>query len=75
MSEALSQPDPREALLVDGAFSITEACAFLGLSRAQVYREMNAGTLAFVQRGRRRLVPKRAAIRLLAAGLNPGVQG
>jgi excisionase family DNA binding protein len=61
-----------EELLKDGVLSVPEAAGFMGLSRATVYRLMENGQLVFVLQGRRRLVPRRAVVRLLAAGLRGG---
>jgi len=59
----------REELLRDGAFSVREMIVFTGLSRATIYREIQEGRLPVVKQGRRTLIPRRAAVRLLAAGL------
>jgi hypothetical protein len=68
----IHQPVLRDELLADGAFAVSEAVLFTGLSRAQLYREMAAGRLAYVQCGRRRLIPRRAAQLLLAEDLRGG---
>ncbi len=60
-------------LLGDGAVGIPEAVAFAGVSRPELYRRMADGRLAFVKIGRRRLIPRRALVRFLAAGLSGGV--
>lgn len=59
----------REALLKDGALTIDEATAFSGLGRTRLYNAMKSGRLAFVQHGRRRLIPRKALQQLLAEGL------
>jgi excisionase family DNA binding protein len=64
--------DDREQLCREGALSVPEAAAFLRLSRAELYRLMGDGELPYVQHGRRRLIPRVAAVRLLAAGLRGG---
>ncbi|MFO0852433.1 MAG: helix-turn-helix domain-containing protein [Gemmataceae bacterium] len=64
------EPAP-EAVLADGVLSVEQAQAFCGLSEAELYRRMADGRLAFVRYGRRRLIPKRALIALLAPGLVP----
>ena len=56
-------------LLADGALSVAEAVRFASVSRATLYAAMSAGELVFVKRGRRRLIPKRALVAWLAAGL------
>ncbi len=60
------------ALLADGALGVDEAAAFARVSRAELYRWMQRGELAYVLRGRRRLVPRRALVDLLARGLRGG---
>jgi excisionase family DNA binding protein len=64
-----------EDLCADGVLAIPDAARFLSISRAEVYRLFENGSLASVRIGRRRLVPKRSAVRLLAANLNAGAQG
>jgi excisionase family DNA binding protein len=65
--------DRARELLADGAIGIEQAVEFTGLSRAELYRRMDAGSLRFVKVGRRRLIPKRAAVQMLAAGLRGGM--
>lgn len=65
-------PMTDQDLLADGVVSIRDAVAFAGLSRAELYRRMGAGELAHVIQGRRRLIPRRALVRMLAAGLRGG---
>jgi excisionase family DNA binding protein len=48
----------------DRNLSVTEAAARLGISRSSVYNLMTSGKLAFVQLGRRRLVPSSEVRRL-----------
>ena len=59
-------------LCADGAFSVIEAARFVGVSRSEIYRLMDSGRLRFAKLGRRRVVPRRAAAALLAAGLRGG---
>jgi predicted DNA-binding transcriptional regulator AlpA len=61
-------------IVADGAFAIPEAVRFTGYSRASLYRAMDAGQLEYIKLGRRRLIPRRAAIRLLAQGLRGGTR-
>ena len=58
-----------EELLEDGLLSIAEAEHFSGLGKSELYLAMGAGELHYVKKGRRRLIPKRALIRHLAAHL------
>ena len=60
--------DPIE-LLGDGAITVTKAVQFSGLSRATLYAAMAEGDLAYLKRGRRRLIPRRALVAWLAEGL------
>lgn len=68
---AAPSPDdsPALALCSEGALSVAAAAAEAGVSRSTLYSEMQAGRLRYVQRGRRRLVPRRALAEWLAAGL------
>lgn len=61
-----------EELMRDGALAVDAACAFAALSRAQLYREMAAGRIPYVLRGRRRMVPRVGLMRWLAGGLRGG---
>ena len=58
-----------EELLADGALGVNDAVEFSGLSRSELYEAMRNGALKFCKRGKRRLIPKRALVRLLADGL------
>ena len=65
-------PDARPTLMKlceDGALTIRQATEFTGLPRTAVYKLLGDGTLPSVRVGRRRLIPKRALIELLAQGL------
>jgi len=46
-----------------------EFCAWSGLSIATVRRRIADGSLASIKIGKRRLIPRRAAVDFLAAGL------
>ena len=59
-------------LLADGSMSVKDAARFSGLSRAELYKLMGAGRLAFVKHGKRRLIPRKALVRCLAEGLQGG---
>lgn len=61
-----------EELFADGVVSMTEAVALSRLSRSELYRRMDRGALAYTVQGRRRLIPRRALVRMLAAGLRGG---
>ncbi len=61
-----------EELLRDGALSVAEAETFTGLGKSELYQAMGAGELPYVQRGRRRLIPRRALAQWLAQGLRGG---
>lgn len=58
----------------DGALSIEEAMKFTSLGRSELYKRMDAGKLVFVKIGKRRLIPKRALVELLAANVVGGNQ-
>lgn len=73
-----TQPDaktPAERfgeLLADGVFSVVDAAAFMGITRSEVYAMLDRGELASTKLGRRRLIPKRAAVAALARQLVAG---
>ena len=64
-----------EALVGDGLLTVSEATAFLRLSRSTLYTLMDQGELAFVRIGRARRIPRRALIVLAAAHLNGDSSG
>jgi hypothetical protein len=68
LSQALDGTEAEE-LLADGCCDLTGAIGFTGLSRSQLYVEMQSGALLFVKVGRRTLIPRRALIRFLAERL------
>jgi len=59
----------REDIAADGAVSVAEAAVFVGLGLTELYARMNAGELPFVKLGRRRVIPKRALVAMLAANM------
>lgn len=70
---ATPAPDPAETarlrrleLALDGAMSVDEAMAFLGLGMTEVYALMNEGVIAFAKHGKRRLVIRRSCVEFLA---------
>lgn len=67
-----SQMNCGEELLEDGALTIDQAVSWSGVGRTQLYGEMANGNLPFVQKGARRLIPRKALRRLLAEGLVSG---
>ncbi|NLG85335.1 MAG: helix-turn-helix domain-containing protein [Firmicutes bacterium] len=46
--------------------------AFLGIKRSTLYQLMEGGILPFVKLGRKRLIPRRALVQLLAKELRGG---
>lgn len=58
---------PTADLVADGSMSVADSLTFTGLSRAGLYREMEAGRIAFAQNGRRRLVLRASLREWLAA--------
>ena len=56
-------------LVSGGVMNILEAAEYARLSRAEIYRAMGAGELAFVKVGRRRMIPKNAIIAWLGRHL------
>lgn len=61
-----------EQLVQEGVRTVQEATQFTRLSRSKLYAEMEAGRLAYVTVGRRRLIPMRALTEMLARGLRGG---
>ena len=61
------------ALVEDGLVKVSEAAAFLRLSKSTIYELMNNGTLAYTKIGRSRRIPRRALVRLAARELRGGV--
>ena len=61
----------RRALVEEGMVSIAEAGAVAGLSARTIRRLIASGELVTTRIGRRRLVPRRALMDLLARGLEP----
>lgn len=53
----------------DGAVSVAEASRFTGLGRSELYQMMVRNELAYLKHGRRRLIPRRALVDLLASRL------
>jgi len=58
-----------EALVAEGALSVTEAARFAGVSRSTLYELMSAGRIVFLTIGRRRVVPRRSVVEFLARQL------
>lgn len=68
--DALAQPaETPESLVADGAVTVRQAAAFTGLGKTALYDAMDAGRLAYLKVGKRRLIPRRALVKWLAAGL------
>ncbi len=62
----------QQALVADGLMTVSEAAAFLSLSRATLYTLMDHRELPFVKIGRSRRIPKRALVELAARALRGG---
>ncbi len=73
-SGSLMAASEQQALVADGLMTVSEAAAFLRLSRSSIYTLMDHGELAFVKLGRSRRVPRRAVVELAASGLQGGVR-
>jgi excisionase family DNA binding protein len=59
-----------EELLADGAVTVAGATREFGIGRTRLYELMGDGTLPYSQVGTRRLIPRVALRRLLAANLH-----
>lgn len=57
------------ALFDEGCLTVPQAVEITTISRSALYNAMSAGELAFVRRGRRRLIPRKALVAWLAQGL------
>jgi excisionase family DNA binding protein len=66
----LTQPE-RAGLLAEGLRTVSEAAAFIRVSRSAIYGLMGSGELAYTKIGRRRLIPHRALVELAERGLVP----
>lgn len=61
-------------LLEDETLTVAGATKFTGLSKSTLYEMMGRSKLVYTMAGGRRLIPKRALVRLLAENLKgPGV--
>jgi hypothetical protein len=58
-----------EDLVEDGLLTVSEAQEFSRLSRSDLYVRMKRGELAYCKLGNRRLIPRRALVRMAARGL------
>ena len=56
-----------------GAVTVAVATVLFGISRAQLYRLMDRGTLPWSRNGRNRLLPRLALEQLLTANLTTAV--
>jgi excisionase family DNA binding protein len=65
--------DAAAAPVEDGLVTLSEAAAFLRVSRSTVYALVDRGILAYAKIGRSMRVPKRALIELVARELRGGV--
>ena len=62
-----------DALFADGAVTIAGLTEEFGIGRTSAYVLMGKGLLPYTQVGTRRLIPRAAVARLLAAGLKGDV--
>ncbi len=66
--------DNAAALVEDGLVTVSEAAAFLRLSRSTLYTLMDSGSLPWVRIGRTRRIPRRALIELAAREMHGGTR-
>lgn len=71
MSAVLEPTDAPEVpdILLAGTLSVKGVFEEYGLKRQHLYNLMASGKLTYTQVGRRRLIPRRAVLSLLAQGL------
>jgi hypothetical protein len=60
---------PAEELLIDGSVTVAGATEEFGIGRTKLYELMGNGALPYSESTGRRLIPRRAIRRLLAAGM------
>lgn len=53
-------------LVEEGTVSVVEAATFSGLSRSELYQRMARGELAYIKIGKRRLIPRKSLVAMLA---------
>jgi hypothetical protein len=70
MSAAVVLTQPVADLLSDGTLGIEQAMEFSGLGRSLLYELMGCGRLPYSKVGARRVIPKRALMKILAEGLS-----
>jgi hypothetical protein len=61
-----------EELMRDGSVGVAAAVREFGVSRSMLYVWMQQGLLAYCQVGRKRVIPRRALTRVLAANMIGG---
>lgn len=67
MSEPRNRQERRHPERVDRlAYSVAEAAAEIGISRAKLYQLLDDGTIPSLKLGRRRLIRREALVTLLA---------
>lgn len=59
-------------LMQDGAKTVSQAVAFTGIGRTEMYRLMSEGEVKYAQHGKRRLIPVVELRRILAEKLVGG---
>lgn len=71
--EDMPDAEERAYWLGDGCMSLKKAQEFLGdMARSTLYEKMDAGEIHWSKSGRRRVIPKRAAVAYLAGALRGG---
>ena len=64
--------DSKATVVADGFLRVSEAAAFLGLSRSALYALMEQGKLAYAKIGNARRIPRRALIEFGVSSLKGG---
>ncbi len=65
-------PAEVERLLADGAMTVQQGVQFSAIGRSALYAAMSRGDLRWLKVGKRRLIPRKALVAFLAAGLRGG---
>lgn len=60
-----SQVETTDEVWAEGACTVRDAVAFLGVGRTHLFKLMSQGKIQYVKSGARRLIPKRALVQYL----------
>ena len=72
---SLQGPSIEREMLVEGVVTVSDAVAFLGLSRTTLWSMMDSGELSWLKLRGKRMIPRRALFDCLNQIANPDHQG